>query len=74
MPRPVNSTDAAVMIPHEIMLARLKQSGQIREFFVQMWLRNPALANNAGARIRAMLEPLKALPPAPTFVDVPKHE
>jgi hypothetical protein len=51
------------------MLAHLEQADQMREFFVQMWLQNPALASNAGERIRALLEPMNAVPPAPTFHD-----
>lgn len=71
------ANQAGGMIPHEIMLARLEQSQQMREFFVQMWLQNPSLAKDAGERIRAMLAPLDAGPkwqhpgcavlPVPTF-------
>lgn len=52
---------APATIPQELMLARLAQSDQMREFFIQMWLQNPALAKQAGARVREMLAPL---PPA----------
>lgn len=37
------------------MLARLAQSEQMREFFIQMWLQNPALASRTGPRMQAML-------------------
>ncbi|MBI5899326.1 MAG: hypothetical protein HZB40_08890 [Rhodocyclales bacterium] len=47
------------------MLARLEQSEQMREFFIQMWLQNPALAKQGGARVAALL----AVAPAPTFRD-----
>jgi hypothetical protein len=73
MSQPDNET--GVVIPHEVMLARLEQSDQMREFFLQMWLQNPALARNTGERIRALLEPINAvpngdlMPPAPTFHD-----
>ena len=50
-----------VTIPQELMLARLAQSDQMREFFIQMWLQNPALAAQGGERVRALLRPL---PPA----------
>lgn len=52
-----------VTIPQDLMLARLAQSEQMREFFIQMWLGNPALARQAGARVRELL----AVAPAPTI-------
>lgn len=52
------SDTAPATIPQELMLARLAQSEQMREFFIQMWLQNPALAKQAGARVREMLAPL----------------
>ena len=53
-------SDAArppVMIPQDLMLARLEQSEQMREFFIQMWLQNPALAKQGGARVASLLAP-----------------
>ncbi len=41
---------ARPVIPQELMLSRLEQSEQMREFFIQMWLQNPALARQGGAR------------------------
>lgn len=55
------SEAAPATTPQELMLARLAQSEQMREFFIQMWLQNPALAKQAGARVCEMLAPL---PPA----------
>ncbi len=55
------------LIPETLMLARLAQSEQMREFFIEMWLQNPAMARQAGGRVRAMLSPLVAVSPAPTF-------
>ena len=52
-----------VTIPQDLMLARLAQSEQMREFFIQMWLQNPALAKQAGARVADLL----AVAPAPTI-------
>jgi hypothetical protein len=46
------------IIPENLMLARLAQSEQMREFFIQMWLENPALAKQGGARVSALLSPL----------------
>lgn len=47
-----------VAIPEELMLARLAQSEQMREFFIQMWLGNPLLAERVGGRLRGILSPL----------------
>ncbi len=44
-------------IPQDLMLARLAQSEQMREFFIQMWLQNPALARQGGARVASLLAP-----------------
>jgi len=46
-------------IPESIMLGRLAQSEQMRDFFIQMWLQNPALAEGAGHRVREILSPLR---------------
>ncbi len=46
-----------VTIPQELMLARLAQSEQMREFFIQMWLQNPELAKQGGARVASLLAP-----------------
>jgi len=51
-------------IPEDLMLSRLAQSEQMREFFIQMWLQNPAMAEQAGARVQAMLAPLGGVPPS----------
>jgi hypothetical protein len=58
--------ESTVFIPEELILARIVQSEQMREFFMQMWLQNPALAKQAGARVREIIN-LPAVPPAPTF-------
>ena len=46
------------VIPQELMLSRLAQFEQMREFFIQMWLQNPALARQGGARVQSLLSPL----------------
>ncbi len=48
---------ARQVILEAVMLARLEQSEQMREFFVQMWLQNPALAAQAAPRVQALLAP-----------------
>ena len=45
------------------MLARLAQSEQMREFFIEMWKQNPALAKQGGESVRRLLSPLETLPP-----------
>jgi len=46
---------ARPVIPQELMLSRLEQSEQMREFFIQMWLQNPALARQGGARVLSLV-------------------
>lgn len=53
-------THPCSVIPEELMLARLAQSEQMREFFIQMWLQNPTLARQGGSKIQNLLSP--ALP------------
>ncbi len=48
------------VIPEEILLARLAQSDEMREFFIQMWIQNPQLAKQGGARVRELLTPLES--------------
>ena len=47
-------------ISEELMLGRLAQSEQMREFFIQMWLQNPLLARQGGAKVQSLLSPLTA--------------
>ena len=54
-------------IPETLMLARLAQAEQMREFFIEMWLQNPAMARQAGARVQAILSPPGAVPPSRTL-------
>lgn len=56
-----------VTIPEELLLARLEQSEQMREFFISMWQQNPVLAQGIGARLQSLLNPLPSVPPPPTF-------
>jgi hypothetical protein len=46
------------IIPEHLMLSRLSQSEQMREFFIQMWLQNPALAKQGGSKVQDILLPL----------------
>lgn len=48
-------------IPEHIMLARLEQSEQMREFFIQMWKQNPQLAEQGGEKVRELMTPLDAV-------------
>lgn len=45
-------------IPEHLMLSRLAQSEQMREFFIQMWLQNPLLAKQGGIKVHNLLSPL----------------
>lgn len=58
---PERDTHLRPAIPEELMLARLAQSEQMREFFIQMWLQNPALARQGGSRVSNLLSPIKAM-------------
>ncbi|MDP1652662.1 MAG: hypothetical protein Q8L56_08060 [Rhodocyclaceae bacterium] len=60
---PETGIHSIISIPQDVMLARLAQSEQMREFFMRMWQQNPTLAAQAGPRVRELL----AVPPAPTF-------
>ncbi|NNM69506.1 MAG: hypothetical protein HKM00_06015 [Gallionella sp.] len=48
------------VIPEELMLKRIAQSEQMREFFIQMWLQNPELAKQGGEQVQRILLPLVA--------------
>ena len=45
-------------IPEHLMLSRLAQSEQMREFFIQMWIQNSALARQGGIKVQNLLSPL----------------
>ncbi|MCR4304739.1 MAG: hypothetical protein NUV63_11045 [Gallionella sp.] len=49
-----------IAIPEHLMLSRLAQSEQMREFFIQMWLQNPVLAKQGGSKVHDLLFPLAA--------------
>ena len=45
-------------IPQDLMLSRLAQHEQMREFFIQMWLQNPALARQGEPKVQSLICPL----------------
>ena len=49
------------VIAHEVMIAVLDRCDERREFMVQMWLQNPALARQGGAKVAALLAPLQTV-------------
>ena len=51
------------VIPHEFMVAVLNRCDETREFMGQMWLQNPQLAKQGGAKVAALLNPLPILEP-----------
>lgn len=53
------SPHARTVIPHEIMVAVLDRCDERREFMIQMWLQNPHLARQGGAKVAALLAPLQ---------------
>jgi hypothetical protein len=48
-------------IPEQTMLIRLAQSEQMRNFFIQMWIQNPALAAQGGEKVRSLLSRLQPI-------------
>ena len=49
---------AHTVIPEHLMLMRLAQSEQMREFFIQMWIQNLELAKQGGAKVQNLLSPM----------------
>lgn len=47
-----------IVLPHEVMLGRLTQSDDMREFFIEMWKQNPALAKQGGGKVHSLMSPL----------------
>lgn len=45
-------------IPEHLVLSRLAQSEQMREFFIQTWTQNPVLAKQGGSKVQSLLSPL----------------
>lgn len=54
------------VIPHEVMVAVLNRCDETREFMVQIWLQNPQLAKQGGAKVAALLSPLPIFVPGAT--------
>jgi hypothetical protein len=54
---PERKTCPRPAIPEDLILSRLAQSEQMREFFIQMWLQNPALARQGGSKVQNLLSP-----------------
>ena len=50
---------ARAVIPHEVVIAVLGRCDERREFMIQMWLQNPQLARQGGAKVAALLAPLE---------------
>ena len=66
---PEFGTHTRSTIPEHLMLSRLAQSEQMREFFIQMWLQNPALARQGGARVLSLVSGMdESIPPYPRNV------
>jgi hypothetical protein len=50
----------AQVMSESLLLERLERSNEMREFFIQMWLQNPALARQGGAKVREIIAPFKS--------------
>jgi MSHA pilin protein MshC len=46
-------------IPQSLMVARLEAAESMREFFIQMWLQNPKLAQGTAPKVKMILAPLQ---------------
>lgn len=55
---PDNAASKQPAIPEALLLERLTRADEMREFFIQMWLQNPQLARQGGAKVREILSPL----------------
>lgn len=51
-----NKTSINKVIPLEVMVAVLNRCDETREFMVQMWLQNPHLARQGGAKVAQLLK------------------
>ena len=50
----------AQVMSESLLLERLERSNEMREFFIQMWLQNPALARQGGAKVRETIAPFES--------------
>ncbi|MFA7300564.1 MAG: prepilin-type N-terminal cleavage/methylation domain-containing protein, partial [Sideroxydans sp.] len=48
------------VLTEAVMLARLNSSDEMREFFIEMWKQNPALAKQGGARVQNLLSAVES--------------
>lgn len=55
---PKSQTLARTVIPEHLMLMRLAQSEQMREFFIQVWIQNPKLAKQGGIKVQNLMSSL----------------
>lgn len=55
---------AAQVMSESLFLARLERSNEMREFFIQMWLQNPVLARQGGAKVRQIIAPFESPTPS----------
>jgi len=55
------SGQVRTVIPEHLILSRLAQSEEMREFFIQMWIQNPQLAKQAGAKVQSLLQPVDVM-------------
>jgi hypothetical protein len=53
----------AQVMSESLLLERLERSNEMREFFIQMWLQNPALARQGGAKVQEIIAPFESPTP-----------
>lgn len=59
-----NDTSPKQTLSHEVMLGRLTQSDEMREFFIEMWKQNPALAKQGGSKVQNLMSSSPAALPS----------
>lgn len=66
-----NDMTSKITLSHEVMLARLTQSDDMREFFIEMWKQNPALAKQGGGQVQSLMS---ILPDTIPSVSAPQNQ
>ncbi|WP_126445794.1 hypothetical protein [Sulfuricystis multivorans] len=65
---------STVDIPQQLLLMRLEQAEELREFTIQMWLQNPLLARQAGSRVAELLTRMSDTSPAEDEIPMRKNK
>jgi len=59
---PINESEigSKCVLTEAVMLARLNRSDEMREFFIERWRQNPALARQGGVRVQNLLSTVES--------------